>query len=152
MTSPLRDVIIRAAGLDDVLALRGAVLRPGLPLNTVCYPGEMVTQAFYAGAFDGALLVGTATVFPAAHPHWGEDGVWRLRGMAVAESWRGRGVGRRLVEACLAHTRTHGGWLVWCHARTAVMGFYRMLGFQPVGDEFMSPVSGPHYLMALQIV
>jgi hypothetical protein len=36
---------------------------------------------------------------------------------------------------------------MWCHARVSARVFYEKLGFATLGDEFVLPVAGPHYVM-----
>jgi ribosomal protein S18 acetylase RimI-like enzyme len=67
--------------------------------------------------------------------------------MATLPEARGRGLGAALLAACLDHARKQGAALVWCHARTSAVGFYVRAGFEVVGDEFVLPEIGPHFLM-----
>lgn len=57
-------------------------------------------------------------------------------GMAVAAAWRGRGVGSRLLEACLAWARERGAHKVtlqvWPHNSEAI-GLYERYGFEVEG-------------------
>lgn len=57
-------------------------------------------------------------------------------GMAVAAAWRRRGVGSRLLEACLAWARERGAHKVtlqvWPH-NTAAIGLYERYGFEVEG-------------------
>jgi GNAT superfamily N-acetyltransferase len=69
---------------------------------------------------------------------------WRLRGMATLPAARGRGLGGRLLEACLDHARARGGASVWCNARTRALVFYERHGFVAAGEPFDLPGLGPH--------
>jgi putative acetyltransferase len=57
-------------------------------------------------------------------------------GMMVDPSWRGRGVGSALMEACIAWATRHGAHKlvleVWPH-NTAARGLYDKYGFEPEG-------------------
>jgi hypothetical protein len=64
---------------------------------------------------------------------------WRLRGMATLEEFRGRGLGKRLAERCVAYAADGRGTLLWCSARIATVPFYRSLGFREQGESFRLP-------------
>lgn len=74
---------------------------------------------------DGAVI-GTGRLLPDGH----------IGRMAVAASWRGRGVGRALLEALLACARARGFASVELNAQTTAIGFYERCGFRAEGPEF----------------
>ncbi|MGO6780968.1 GNAT family N-acetyltransferase [Rhizobium ruizarguesonis] len=41
------------------------------------------------------------------------------RGVAILPARQGKGLGSRLVEACLRHANDHGATLIWCSVRSA---------------------------------
>jgi len=68
----------------------------------------------------------------------------RMRMLAVAPEWRGRGVGRKLVEACLERARAAGKSEVRLHTMDVMVTaevLYRSLGFErdPGGDFTPAP-------------
>lgn len=70
----------------------------------------------------------------------------RLRGMAVDPEYRGRGLGRRLMEACQEEaSRQQTG--LWCNARVGAIPHYLACGYQRVGQEFDMPSIGAHYVL-----
>ncbi len=61
---------------------------------------------------------------------------WQIANVAVAPSWRGRGISRRLMENALSHIRSQGGkWAVLqVYTENAIArSLYRRLGFEDVG-------------------
>ena len=68
--------------------------------------------------------------------------------MAVLKAWRGRGVGRGIMDALLREARSTGCGTVRLHAQTHALDFYRRCGFAAIGDEF-DDVGIPHRLMEL---
>ncbi|GAB4256938.1 GNAT family N-acetyltransferase [Deferrisoma sp.] len=70
--------------------------------------------------------VGTGRLLP--------DG--RVGRMAVLRAWRGRGVGRRILEALEAEARRRGMKTLRLHAQVAARGFYEKLGYRAHGPVF----------------
>ena len=148
---------VRSVTAADVRPLRSAVLRPGIPPETLVYPGDDAALAFHAGGGERHDLDGIATVYPEPPPdaHRGaipEDAfapgaAFRLRGMATSDRARGTGLGRELLEACFEHVRASGGRFLWCNARSPAVGFYGRMGMETVGAEFDMPGIGPHFVM-----
>ncbi len=64
-----------------------------------------------------------------------------VRSVAVADAWQNRGVGQRLVEACLAEARRLGIGRVF--ALTMAPVFFGRLGFEEVDKETL-----PHKIWA----
>jgi len=66
--------------------------------------------------------------------------------MAVLADWRGKGVGRALLERLLEESRLQGHTRLALHAQTQASGFYRRFGFVEEGPEFME-AGIPHRTM-----
>jgi predicted GNAT family N-acyltransferase len=66
--------------------------------------------------------------------------------LAVLPEWRGKGVGRALLELLLVIANKMGNEEVRLHAQIQVMGFYRKKGFTRLGKEFME-AGIPHIAM-----
>ena len=138
---------IRRIAARDTVALRNAVLRPGLPPDRSIYPGDDAPDSLHLGAFLDNTLVAVATLCRQAIPDEQSTASWRLRGMAARPECRGRGLGKQLVRRCIAYAVEQRGTLVWCTSRIATVPFYRALGFREIGD----PYSLPQYSDALYI-
>ena len=125
--------------------LRQRVLRP---LGTLgADPADAVA---YAARSEQGQVVGCAVVRaePPVVPLPGADGpAWRLRGMAVDPELQGRGVGRPVLDAVVAHVAAAGGGLLWCNARTPAQSFYARAGFAAVGEVWDEGDIGPHVVM-----
>lgn len=63
-------------------------------------------------------------------------------GVYVARTWRGRGIGGQLVEACVAHLAAHDCPRALLHAGEKARSLYLRLGFTPT-DELGLYISGP---------
>ena len=66
--------------------------------------------------------------------------------MAVLADWRGKGVGRALLERLLEEAARLGREQLALHAQTQASGFYRRFGFVEEGPEFME-AGIPHRTM-----
>lgn len=140
-------VEVRRVDVDVVRPLRHAVLRPGQDSAESVYPIDNFADTVHLAAFDENVVVGTATSFP--EPYDGRP-AWRLRGMAVAESHRGSGIGSTLLAEVLRRVRDDGVDLLWCNARSVALSFYTHHGFMIVGDEFLAASGVPHYVAVLK--
>lgn len=137
---------IRPITAEEARKLRRAVLRPTQPPETIIYPLDDAPGTLHVGAFLGNELVGITTVSHEPPPGEQNLAAWRMRGVAVIENARGKGIGRMMAKACLDHVIQNGGKLVWVNGRTTALKFYNALGFQTRGQEFVTD-TGPHYLV-----
>jgi GNAT superfamily N-acetyltransferase len=139
-----RRVLLRRASLDEILALRHGVLRPGLPPESALFEGDEEAATRHFGAFDGGTAIGCLSFMRRDRG----GAVYQLRGMATAESAWGTGVGRALLrfaeEALVAEIGACG---VWCNARVESIGFYERLGWRVVSEVFDVAGVGPHRVM-----
>ncbi|HEX2274250.1 MAG TPA: GNAT family N-acetyltransferase [Acidimicrobiales bacterium] len=140
---------VRPVGAEDVRPLRHSILRPGRPWEETAFPGDADPETVHLAAFDGDRLVGIASLYREPRPAKADG--WRLRGMGTAEDARGRGAGRALLAACVAHVAAHGGGELWCNARAPAASFYRAAGFSVLSGEFEIPGIGPHVVMSLDV-
>jgi GNAT superfamily N-acetyltransferase len=138
---------VRQLVARDTMALRDAVLRPGLPPGGSHYPGDDAPDTLHLGAFLDSMLVAIATLCREPISDEQSTTSWRLRGMATLPEYRGRGFGKQLAQHCIAYAVEQRGTLVWCTSRVATVPFYRALGFAESGETF----SLPQYSDALYI-
>ena len=141
---------IETISAEQTRPVRHEILRPGMPVESLVYPGDDNPDTFHKGTFDhsdgeGALV---CILSMYAEPVPGRDGPgWRIRGMATLPAHRGLGLGAGLVEAAVAQAHAARVAPVWCNARTSAAGYYEKLGFERVGDEFEIEGIGPHKVM-----
>ena len=141
--------------------LRAAVLRAGIPLEQVGFGDENAPDSRHFAAFIGGELVGAGYISPISEPD--DIGApiaatappsitgWQLRGMAVAENYRGHGIGRAIVERCIAAAREENAPVLWCNARVRAVPLYQRVGFFAVGEVFEIAGIGPHFRMRLPL-
>jgi GNAT superfamily N-acetyltransferase len=138
---------IRPISAAETHWLRHIILRPHQAPETLIFPGDEAPDSLHVGAFLKGRLVGIASVIPQPFPGKPDQSAWQLRGMAIEAEVRRQGYGSALVRACLDYVMTQGGGIVWCKGRTPAVPFYQTLGFQAWGEEFVVPVTGPHYVL-----
>lgn len=90
-------------------------------------------------ALDGTPI-GTGRLLPDGH----------IGRMAVLKQWRGKGVGRAMLELLLHLAWKEGHTTVRLHAQTQALGFYAQYGFKAVGKEFME-AGIAHFRMKLKL-
>lgn len=140
MTLEIREV---AFGSDDyylACELRDLVLRRplGLELSAEDVAGE--ARQYHLLAFDESGLAGCLLLVP------GDDGVIKMRQVAIAERAQRRGVGSALVARAEALGRERGFRAMVLHARRAAVSFYERAGYVVEGPEFVE-VTIPHSKM-----
>ena len=137
------ELVVRAAQGAEVRPLQSAILRPDGPL-----PGDRPPPpgARFVAALQGGVVVGAATILPEPWPGPGllPEPAWRLRGMVTAESLRGMGIGRAVLDGAVELAAASGAVSMWAQARTSALEFYCRAGWAVVGDEWIKPGVGPH--------
>ncbi|XP_028968401.1 uncharacterized protein LOC114828427 [Galendromus occidentalis] len=141
------EVTVRTISYQDTCPLRQEVLRPDL--DVVYYDGDLDDTSIHFGAFVNNELVGVISMFqedfsdvkaeqkPACHlPTPRGNTQWRIRGFAVAAKMRSKGLGTKLIAACLRHAQERGGRMLWCVARCTAELVYTRQGFSTTGDSF----------------
>jgi predicted GNAT family N-acyltransferase len=125
------------------LRLREAVLRTplGIPLSRRDTAND--TERLHIGAFDREKLVGLVLLWPR------EGQEIQILQMAVAEGYRGQGVGTKLMAVAESRCWSLDAQRITLNARAPVVGFYEKRGFRRCSDEFSS-VGIPHVQMELR--
>ena len=125
---------------QQVWDLREAILRIplGLSLKNEDLSRDNINTFFIAE--QGEQVIGCVLMEPK------DAEIVQLRAMAVYNEHQGKGVGRLLVRALEEHAVRSGYKKIILHARKVVLGFYKSMDYQQVGDEFVE-VGIPHYSM-----
>ncbi|HEV2610004.1 MAG TPA: GNAT family N-acetyltransferase [Noviherbaspirillum sp.] len=108
--------IARKDQFDDV---RSLYARSG-------YTGGVADNDLVLIATDGGKVVGAVRLCPE-----GEGGLTVLRGMQVQDGFQRRGIGSRLLSACIPFLDEG---IAYCLPYTHLVGFYRSAGFT-VADQ-----------------
>lgn len=150
MKTPRGTILLRQARADEVIDLRHAVLRAGLPRDAAVFEADDLPTTMHFGALlEDGRLVGCASFM--LNSYEGQP-AWQLRGMATDPQFRSLGIGAALLEAAeMMLMRKSPLRLLWCHARTPALEFYQRQGWGAVSDVFEIPTAGPHVRMTRRL-
>jgi len=135
---------VERVGFGEIVDLRYAVLRAGLPREAANFPGDKDPRTVHLAAKDGQAVVACATVLV---NQWEGKPACQLRGMAVDAKYQRRGVGKRLLAEIERVAAENGVSVIWANARTPAAEFYRRNGWEIVSEMFEIPTAGPHFKM-----
>lgn len=127
------------------------MLRQNRPIETCYFDGDDDEQTFHLGAFEDNKLVSVASFFFEKHEAINEENQYRLRGMATLPEFQNQGRSNALLKMAFPLIKQNMTSLLWCAARTSAVGFYEKIGFEPMGEIFEVPYTGPHQLMVKRI-
>lgn len=134
--------MIRRATLDELPAL--------LEIRRIVFiEGQNVAEheerdgrdgdALHFIALDGETPIGTARVLI-------ENGAGKIGRVSLLEPYRGKGLGRALMQVVLNDLRAANLIRAKLGAQTHAIGFYEALGFVTTGPEFLD-AGIPHRMM-----
>lgn len=130
---------------EDTFEIRKKVLRENIPLPYE-FPGDFDDSTTHFGFFIDNQLVSVATILKSSHPYF-EGNQYQLRGMATLVEFQGQSIGSILLTEIINQLKSRKAEILWFNARIKASNFYQKLGFQTIGDEFVIPYVGGHYVM-----
>lgn len=132
--------------------LRSNQLRQGLPLSTCVFDRDENEDTFHLGLKIENEIVSIASFFNNNHQLIDySDRQYQLRGMATAESYKGKGAGSKLINYVSSVLKGQNIDVLWCNARLNAVKFYQKNGFEIISDEFQIEGVGPHLVMKLDL-
>jgi predicted GNAT family N-acyltransferase len=141
----LRALAFGSSAYRASLLLRERVLRAPLGMRLTEADTAAEENQLHFGLYSGGGLIACVVIKPLA-----DSSRKKLRQMAVAENYRGRGIGRALLNAVEAAMKELGVDVIELSARVAAEGFYQKLGYQGSGDPYLEQ-GIPHILMHKQL-
>ena len=116
--------------LADALAVRRAVFveEQGVPEHLEVDGSDESATHFVA--YDSDRPVGAARFRPY------DDSTAKVERVAVLETERGAGIGRRLMDAVETAAADDGYESIVLHAQVPVVGFYERLDYEVTSEEF----------------
>ncbi len=152
MDQEARAFRIQQVAVERVRSVRTEYLRDGVASEDIAYEcdADPATRHFAAVTTDGDV-VGVATAHPedrlAGYGPYRSPGV-RIRGLAVRDEWRGRGVAQALLDAVHDFSRSLGAQEIWGNGRRSNFEFFRRHGYQAVSDQYEVVGQGSHVVVA----
>ena len=153
--STMSEFEVRAVEASVTFPLRRAVLGARLnepKLEDMARPDDADPESGHFAAFDEAeTIIGTGAVRRQTTPWLPHEIGYQIRGMAVTQEQRGRGVGAAILAAIIGHVEICGGGLLWCYARLGAQTLYKRGGFTTYGEPFVDGSSGEQIAMYRQV-
>ena len=137
---PIKQIDHGSIEYDQMVKLRQEILRKPLNLSFESAELDREINDILIAALDEDVMLGCCLLAPM------ENGVVRLRQMAVQNNVQGKGIGASMMNYAENLARDKGYKKLIMHARETAVGFYEKLGYKKVGKEF-TEVSLPHYIM-----
>ncbi|TMU86930.1 GNAT family N-acetyltransferase [Bacillus sp. BHET2] len=131
----------------DTYSIRNQILRPTQSIEECKYEDDLDQSTFHIGAFKGEKLICIGSFYKEGQERLKADHPYRLRGMATLPEYRGKGIGKRVIEESEDILKERGCRLWWCNARTSASPYYKKLGLTQLGDVFDIESIGPHVIM-----
>ena len=97
---------------------------------------DMDAPSLHAIAFENEKAIGTGRLLPDGH----------IGRMAILKEWRRRGIGAAILKALIDAAERRGDREIALSAQLHAVEFYRMHGFEPLGDVY-EEAGIPHQAM-----
>ena len=131
----------------DTYPVRHEVLRKGKPIETCQFKGDDDENTVHFGLYQNERLNGIISIFKEKNDLFSETNQFQIRGMAVLEEFQGKGFGAELVKEAENHCVNLNTDLIWFNARENAVPFYTKLDYTIIGDSFLIPDVGIHFVM-----
>ena len=131
----------------DTYPVRHEVLRKGKPIETCQFKGDDYENTVHFGLYQNERLIGIISIFKEKNDLFSETNQFQIRGMAVLEEFQGKGFGAELVKEAENHCINLNANLIWFNARENAIPFYKKLDYKIIGDSFLIPDVGIHFVM-----
>lgn len=133
--------MIKIINPEETFPLRRAVLRKNMPNEPHEFSGDFDENTFHLGYFEKNELIGIVTLIK-------NGNIAQLRGMAIADHYQGKGIGKKLVLEAEKILQNKQISKIWMNARELAVPFYEKLGYKIEGEVFIIKPIGFHYLMS----
>lgn len=135
----------------ETYPVRHEVLRKGKPIETCQFKGDDDDNTTHFGLFLENKLVGIISIFKENNTLFPESNQFQIRGMAVLEEFQGKGLGAELVKKAENYCINLNTDLIWFNARENAVPFYKKLDYKIMGNSFLIPDVGIHFVMCKKI-
>ena len=142
--------MIKIISASETFSVRHPVLRAGKPIESCHFDGDELNVTRHFGFFEDQILVGVVSLFERKNALFSEKNQYQIRGMAVLENYRKKGIGEKLIRFCENYFGSKDQ-IFWFNARLIAVGFYEKLGYKKIGLPFIIQDVSQHYLMFKQL-
>ncbi len=104
---------------------------------------DLDEKSWHVIVYDHGEPVGTGRTYE-------ENGVWHIGRICVLENYRGKGVGRLIVENLEQKVKELKGTTVELSAQVQAEGFYKRNGYTPYGEVYQDEHC-PHIAMRKEL-
>jgi predicted GNAT family N-acyltransferase len=126
------------------IALRFDILRKPLGLHFTAEQLIIEDREFHIAYIEEGKVLGCLILVPK------ENGVIKMRQVAVAENQQGKGIGKKMVIFSETIAKEKGFTIMDLNARKTAVPFYLSLKYTIVGEEF-EEVTIPHLRMVKEL-
>ena len=137
---PIKQIDHGSKEYDQMVQLRYEILRKPLELSFDKGELEKEKHDILIGAFEEDKMLGCCILKKI------DKNTVRLRQMAVQNNLQGKGIGASMMNFAENVASDAGYKKIMMHARKTAIGFYKKLGYNVTGKEFLE-VSIPHFVM-----
>lgn len=126
----MKKIVYGSKEYEDTIVLRNEVFRKpwGLDIKDDDLSPDKEMDIY--GAYLDDKLIGT--VFLTEH----KEGIIRIRNVAIYEEYRGKGLGKYLMDFAEDLAKKQGYKKVFLMGRTIVEDFYHRLGYETIGEAY----------------
>ena len=125
---------------EDYYQLRWKILRAPLNLDKGSEKDDLEASSIHRAVFEDEQIIGVGRL------HFIDKDKAQIRYMAILEEYRGKGLGKMLVEEFIQITKENKISKIILYARENVVNFYKKLGFDTVKKTHRLE-SVQHFLM-----
>lgn len=135
---------IEPIAIEQTYSLRHRILRAGRPIENCYFAGDKDPESVHLGVFMVGTLVGILSALPNPYPE-NQKAAYQIRGMAVAEEARKKGVATALLKSFESYAQQQTARsCIWLNARIGIQDLYLKNGFSPQGSPFLIEEIGIH--------
>lgn len=136
-------ILLNSSAYNDVLDIRKKVFVEEQMIPLELEIDETETHATYFLTYAGTQPAATGRLRP-----YGK--YIKFERIATLKEWRGKGVGRNLMEGMLDYAlKNFPGLVPYMHSQESAVAFYERMGWRKSGDPFVE-AEIPHQAMIFQ--
>ena len=118
-------MIIKKINAEKTFQIRHPILRKGLPLDSCKFENDDDENSIHLCAIENNELIAVISALPNICPFFPEKKAFQIRGLAVIEKFRRRGIASALIKETEITLRNKFSIeLIWLNSRTIASKLY----------------------------